>query len=388
MKVKIISIIAVLLGLSFFSAIPIMGSQYFSYVLLLLVCAYLLSRINRIKKDYCIFLLLFFFALELAVNIHFHGDTEWNINCLKCIICILFIYSCYITSNHKAIVHFILTCNVWNIISFVDVLYRRFFTIYDMRVLLSGYDNGLGAYLLPLICLNGYLITKREHKKAALYFSIIAILQLIIVWSATAISGAIILIICYYIANKDNSKGLFGISNTQLLIVDYVAFFVIVIYRRYENVISRFIIEGIFHKTMDFSTRTYVWDRGILYFLASPIIGNGRTVEYQRTLFYGVSSAHNYFLDILTQVGLIGAIIMTIVFIACAVRADHCRDNKPVRLLALSFFGLILALQFESYCAYGGYAMLYVIITMALLESNASTKQHNTVPVTNPNVQV
>lgn len=363
-----LSLIAILISVSFMGFISIISSPHYKLFVFVCIVAFLLKKHNRMlkRKGFTFFLVFLSFGiLNIIINVINSGENSWIIVNLQCMTSMVFAYECYLFQDKRAIKVFVFVCNIWNLISFVDVLYKVFVIHYDSyktMLLLCGYDNGLGAYLLPLSLLNLCLYFNNK-KKQYLVCVIISSMQLFLIQSATAIVGITLLLVLFLLDSRSKKKISF-IKPIHIFILDIITFVFIVLLRKYDNKFSRFIIENLLHKEMNFSGRLQTWNSGILYFLQKPIWGHGRNGTLQRSFFHTVTSSHNIFLDILDQVGIIGLTIFITLLLMIIIQ-EGIGKSRDCWIISIGVFVLIFVLQFESYCSYYGYALVFMIISFA-----------------------
>ena len=283
---------------------------------------------------------------------------------MACIACIIYVVLAAQKKSTKMIFCFTMGCNIWNVISFFDVARHVMFFRQEFYgdLLLCGYDNGLGAFCLPLICLNIYLFSLGFSKPITIGSTVLAALQVFLVRSMTPIVAVILLLI---VAILEKSSVIYErLKARYFLIFDYGLFIVFAVLNILNIPVVEWFLNEVLKKTSDFSSRTRVWQSAMAYYLTSPITGHGRNAEFQRTIFYRVTSAHNFFLDVLTQSGIVGFIIITIVLLY--ITRKQVTENSYINTLVINITILLLAMQFESYCAYFGYPLFFFIITLAL----------------------
>ena len=360
---------AILLGMSFMGFLPVFGSSYYKIFVFCITFLILLKKYKIIRKNkgFVFFIIfLIFEVLNIMVNNLNNGEKSLNIVSIMCLTTMLFAYECYLYNDYKALRVFVFVCNIWNMISFVDVLYKVFIIHYDSyntSLILCGYDNGLGAYMLPLALLNLYFYMFKRKQKRYIFFAASCLIQLFLIHSATAIVGAVLLA-TIFLFEYGKKREVNCIKPIYVLALDVATFVFVVIFRVYDNKYTRFIIEQLLHKEMNFSGRLQTWNSGILYFLQKPIWGHGRDGLYQMSFFHNVTSSHNIFLDILDQVGIIGFILFDIMLIMTAMKKS-IKLSRECWIINIGAFILIFVLQFESYCSYYGYSLVFMNISLA-----------------------
>ena len=90
--------------------------------------------------------------------------------------------------------------------------------------------------------------------------------------------------------------------------------------------------------------RNELYEAAITEIMKKPIIGHG--IGYYETL--GLGYVHNIFLDILLCFGIIGVIIVTIMFFACVRRVFRKYNQDRIASFFLLFFIGELMLNFSS----------------------------------------
>jgi len=360
-----INLISFLFGLSFLRAIPFLGNFRFDIILLFVYALIFLLEIRKISQVRDIFkaLPLFLYCIiSIIINLTNQGDDVWTGQLVTCLTCILFVILAAQKEKINYIYSFALGCNIWIIISFFDVLlkYLHFHSEFYGNLVLCGYDNGLGAFFLPIICIQLYLIDMGGNRLILSASIVLASLQILLVQSLTPLIGLILIAIIRI--TKTNKIISSKINPWIMLLADYIVFVVLVIQSLRIPFIEWFLTQ-VLHRSTDFSSRTRIWQSALMYFTSSPIIGHGRNEELQRTLFFRVSSAHNLFLDVMTQSGLIGFALITFVLIQIV---NNKKRTKESKLLLIVFLILVLIMQFESYCAYFGYPLIFLAMTILI----------------------
>lgn len=363
LNIKILDLIGIVLAVSLVSCVPDIISKFLVIVIFFIL---LIANLNKIKKSSYgngfVLLLVIFVLINLLSNILNHGDEYWYVMQFFIIDMCFFVWLCYKYSDIGPIYVLVNTCNLWLMISFVELIIKFLSNNYDQTFLLCGYDNGFGAYSLPIIIFNLYFILNGRYNFWMILNTVLAILQIMMIWSATAIVGVFLILITFFKSLQNKQSKVF--TPLKCYLAGIIVFVFVILLRTYENVLTRWLVEDVLHRAMTFSGRTYVWDSAFLYISQSLLIGHGRLEILQRSIFLGVSSAHNIYLDILCQSGIIGIIIMTILFIIIVCLCKKSRSSSQ-NFFICSTFLLVLSLQFESYCAYWGYPLLFLLFSFS-----------------------
>ena len=369
LRIKPLQLIGFFLGLSFLKALPIIGNYRFVSLIMVFLIVYTALHFKSkrtIKLVSRSILLLVFILLSLIINQRMGGDPTWNEQQIMCISGILLIICAAERKDLSLVYAFVLGCNIWNVVSLFDVINVVLHTSGDTYrgLLLCGYDNGLGSFLLPLICFNLFFFFSGYNAIITFGSSIIAALQISIVLSVTPLFAVVVIGLLTLFEIKNNIYD--RIRPWILLATSYITFFVIVVLQMIDIPFITWFLTNVLKRTTDFSSRTYVWKSGIAYFSTSPIWGHGRNADLQRTLFYGVSSAHNFFLDVLTQVGVVGFTVITVYLIYLVIHKKETYAKKNNLILYVNALIVLFVMQFESYCAYFGYPLFITLLSLML----------------------
>lgn len=366
--VKCLQGLGVLLGFSYLDAIPAISSHFASFIFAGILLLLELTQVRKRRAKNLGFLLVSvaFCLISLYSNYNSGGDLYWYGVCTKIMAMILFVHCCYLTNTVRPIYNFTVACDLWIVISFIDVSIKVIFGNFDSSsdlLLLCGYDNGLGSFLLPMMALNLYFLKNKKRNILVWSGIVLSILQVFMVWSVTAMVGMILMLGFAFFVRKNKYYKIF--SPLVVFIAGISVFVFVVLLRVYDNSVTRWIIQDLLGRTMDFTSRTRIWDVAFLMISQSPWIGHGRSVDAQRALFYGASSAHNFYLDVLCQVGIIGLALLLIAFSMIVFKSQKSYKNNRYYVAGLLFWALV-AQQFESYCAYSGYPLFFVVMAFAM----------------------
>ena len=205
-----------------------------------------------------------------------------------------------------------------------------------------GYDNNLITYIFPALALsftnslnkNGKIVLK------SIFLLIISFCSIIFTWSATGIVSMVIMIVLFlvYTINKKD----FPIKK---YIVVALILFIGIVFLRFQNIFS-FIIEGWLKKDLTFTGRTYIWDIFISEIKKSILIGHGIVDSKYLILTLNAGHAHNYFLQILYQGGLLTLSMFLGFFFSAINKVKNCNEKKYVGIV---IFAYLISFIFEAY---------------------------------------
>jgi len=159
----------------------------------------------------------------------------------------------------------------------------------------------LGVLLLGIgFVLNGSRITLNE-----VFCGMIILGNVVLMQSGTAITAMIVVVAVLLLATRFKR-----VFNVKIAIYIAGAVLVGIVVFRIQNIFA-FFIEGVLEKDLSLTNRVTIWDRAIGMIAAKPIVGYGigtlDTVVVDR-------NAHNFFLQIILQSGIVGLALYLNIF--------------------------------------------------------------------------
>ena len=171
--------------------------------------------------------------------------------------------------------------------------------------------------------------------------------------------------------NKFSAEKLQKIMRPIFCIIGFVAINIVTITLRFQNWnVAKYIIEDLLHKDMTLTGREYIFTQSISIFLEHPLLGYG----YESSIiedrlsgaFMGFNSAHNSFLQILINTGLVGTIILFVIvyYVLAVIRKNANAKNMSIYygIIALFAGGLVNLVLLTSY--------FWFLIVFAFSEKN------------------
>lgn len=205
-----------------------------------------------------------------------------------------------------------------------------------------GYDNNLITYIFPALALS-FTNTLNKNGKIGLksiFLLIISFCSIIFTWSATGVVSMVIMIVLFF-AYTINKKD-FPIKK---YIVVALSLFIGIVFLRFQNIFS-FIIEGWLKKDLTFTGRTYIWDIFISEIKKSILIGHGIVDSKYLIQTLNAGHAHNYFLQIFYQGGLVTFSMFLGFFFSTIKKVQNCKEKKYVGIV---IFAYLISFIFEAY---------------------------------------
>lgn len=205
-----------------------------------------------------------------------------------------------------------------------------------------GYDNNLITYIFPALALSFTNSLNKNGKIGlkSIFLLIISFCSIIFTWSATGVVSMVIMIVLFF-AYTINKKD-FPIKK---YIVVALSLFIGIVFLRFQNIFS-FIIEGWLKKDLTFTGRTYIWDIFIGEIKKSILIGHGIVDSKYLIRTLNAGHAHNYFLQILYQGGLVTFSIFLGFFFSAINKVKNCKEKKYVGIV---IFAYLISFIFEAY---------------------------------------
>lgn len=205
-----------------------------------------------------------------------------------------------------------------------------------------GYDNNLITYIFPALALSFTNSLNKNGKIGlkSIFLLIISFCSIIFTWSATGVVSMVIMIVLFF-AYTINKKD-FPIKK---YIVVALCLFIGIVFLRFQNIFS-FIIEGWLKKDLTFTGRTYIWDIFIGEIKKSILIGHGIVDSKYLIRTLNAGHAHNYFLQILYQGGLVTFSMFLGFFFSAINKTKNCKEKKYVGIV---IFAYLISFIFEAY---------------------------------------
>ena len=207
---------------------------------------------------------------------------------------------------------------------------------YDYNFL--GIDNFIGPILIPYMSL---AVLRSDYMYGDLTLSTwillgVSTLTCLLLWSATALmamAAALFFILFFY-----HRRLAHWFNGVTALLPSLGMFFGIVLFRL-QNLFA-FLIEGILHKGLSFTGRTEIWDTAIEKILASPYLGwgvgqRGKVYRLSKYKFY---HAHNLYLELMMEGGILGAIPFMLLVARCT---DSLMQHRKCRAASIISGGLL-----------------------------------------------
>ena len=212
----------------------------------------------------------------------------------------------------------------------------------------------------------------KKYKKRFINIIIISILTILIVWSGTALVSLSIFCICYLYGRYFDRRG--KIINIKNLFITSIVLNLSIVVFRIQYLFEGF-ITGILHKDITFTNRTILWDNALDLIKNNLLFGLGNPksngVEGWLTMSYWSDMdmklidtyfiAHNQFLEILINGGLISFIPFLIAMIYVVKRVSTHRVKLISKFLATIIFSYLIVMMTETVYPYPPFYLVLVL---------------------------
>lgn len=362
-------------------------------ILLCVICVlsvFLISKKARIRVPF-IFFLLFCFYIYVLLNNNYsikNGSLTWFLQFICSIIIILALLGNSEQNWTNAVLCFIsvfgcfysiATITFWIIPNIYDLVYPLLQSLASSEITGAGYKSGLtshystnGMYIALGFLTSGCLGLSCRNKKWS-YVAVLCLFALLLTSKRAHLAfGLAAFVVAYFIFNSKKTINSFGkvlIVSAILVIVLYIFSFV------NSEILEVFVRFGEMSNDDTMNGRSGFYELCVNMFQSSPLFGNGwgsYTIRFNQTIegakYYAAGfktmNAHNVYLQVLAEEGLIGFAILFITLILALsiavnqllklnhlalLHSNNCINNSRVLLAA----SIGLQIFFLMYCFTG-----------------------------------
>lgn len=253
------------------------------------------------------------------------------------------------------IVFSLLLVNLMCLIIYPEGIWKTY-SIYGNEAVYSFL--GLYNQVTPLLIIAEMILLIRiyyDHYKVSLFtfiYSAILVGNSCLMMSATGIIGCVLVPLVTLLGFKYRSH--INIKTVSIVVV--TVFLLIVVFRK--QAIFAFIIEGVFDKDLNLTDRVDIWDRAIAMIREKPWLGYGCGTMDKIIVD---RSAHDYYLQILLQAGLLGFVAYINIFYVALKKSWINRKQGYSIIIAASLCGYMICCISEVYMQ----AWLLIMLTFA-----------------------
>lgn len=339
-------------------------------LMVLTVLALIVKPIQKKGPQFVVLLLIFIGEAWKIIATVIGGEdyAAWG-NLMNTAGMVLFTYTCLIYDQHNffegasRLLGLYVLINAVTVLVFPEGMYDN--GQYTENYFLSYRTAWLPVYLLAttIVCLNAVLYPS-DKSRCRCYLTMGAIfLSLFWVWTATGIFcfsiGAIVFVVC-----KKLRQGK-PVTAKWILLVEGIVFLLIVVAREQERFV--FILVDILQKDVTMTSRLRIWDNAIEAIPENLLTGVGALDDtaMRAILGFGVTHAHNFYLDTTLRYGIVGLIILLLPIIY-----TMTRKYKYVNVALIGscvFLTLLTSYQVECYSVIEYYLLpIYLALCSAV----------------------
>lgn len=215
---------------------------------------------------------------------------------------------------------------------------------YEVRLI--GIDNSLASMLYPTVIIS-YLqyYRKKIDKSRVKTLLAIVIATEFLVFSATSIIGLIPILWGFYVLNGKEHDLKFDLNLKKIILFYFAAFYFINV--SLSNSIVTTFIANVFHKSVNFSGRTYIWEKS-LEIISSRILWVGYGAydkELLRTMYFLPANCHSFLFELIIDVGISGLLLFGYMcFLAYKRALRYCSKNRGIVRCLLCYLMTILTM--------------------------------------------
>lgn len=145
----------------------------------------------------------------------------------------------------------------------------------------------------------------------------------------------------------------------------FLSFLVVIV--KVQNLFAHFLITRL-RRNITFSGRTILWDKLLRFINEKPILGWGIVDMPQLTNIYWAGQAHNQFLQILFQCGVLGLALFVFMLMVISVKFDKSKNNQYKKIFIISMITYMLSFLTEGYVLPIFYSILILMAENNRLE--------------------
>ena len=233
--------------------------------------------------------------------------------------------------------------------------------LFSPEVYLLGYDNSTIVLLIVgamFICFSSYYFKKRLD-----FFSIsclvITFLTYYIRWSVGALIGCGVLAVFFVFFYKRNKLvKYFNIKTFFWLACILVVLIVCFDFQKYFS----FIIEDLFHKSVNLTGRTSIWSKCFIEIFKHPLFGIGMMDYKIRFNLLGIYHAHSNFLNVILETGIFGFLAYIYLWYLVGKSLIIKKEHELANILSFTLFAFLIMTTID---VIESIEMLYVVFILS-----------------------
>ena len=289
------------------------------YMSIFLMAVTYVLHYKTIRRPFALFFLMYYILL-LSTIIN-NGDIGGSLkHCIKILLLCLLVGT--VVDDEKRTDTFLHAVRDITLVFFVFhcitmIVYPngipKFSSLSTFPLFVYGSVNSTIRAIFPGMCCSSILdIREKKLSVATLIFFFGQFYCFFAIYHTSTTLIAICFILCCYLFKKVMSRNIRKIYFISIIGVFVLQITIIIL----SNVNFIEFIADLFQKSSDFSGRTLLWDNTLLSILANPIIGRGQqTTDVIVREIGNVNGAHNYYLDLTYQRGILGLLVFFVIIV-------------------------------------------------------------------------
>lgn len=259
--------------------------------------------------------------------------------------------------------------NLVTVFVFPEGLYTNLSGGYTMNWFLGYRNNHIGILLPCIIFAKIMSIWGTRNWILELLSLLISSVTIFITWSATSVVG--FTIILGYLLLFQNKYWGFLFNSVTFSLITFLFFLSVIIFQ-IQNGILRTIVTNMLNRDLTFTGRVYVWDRAIELIKNNSIFGYGVLETETNMILLNAVNAHNQFLQVSFQQGIIGTILFLSILIYAVIVLYRQRNNPIAGVLSVSLFAFWIMFTQEAYNL-----LLYYVLIILSCKTPQIINQHS-----------
>lgn len=211
-----------------------------------------------------------------------------------------------------------------------------------------GYYNVHIFEILPWLIIF-FICSLRKNGKlewSAILVGAICLIGIFVAGSKTSSIALLAFLVAIVISLKIGKISLPGVA--VVFVVSMIISYLIVILQ-IQTYFADF-IQNVLHRDLTFTGRTVIWDAALEAFFDSPLFGNGMLVYMPASSDWTTTQAHNAFLNILANGGIIGLVLFVLMFAIVAQKMFRMEKHpyKEVIYSGMIAYGIVFITEMPS----------------------------------------
>lgn len=235
--------------------------------------------------------------------------------------------------------------NLLTLLLFPNGLYQsQSYQAVPYKCYFLGYRNVQSLWLLPALALTlweNYTETDELTHKTKVRLAAILLSIILIKSSTTYVATAVLLGVLIFLVKGSRKHYLWEFVNLSTVYIGSIAVSAGLVFFNIQYKFS-YLIENVLHKDVDLTDRIYVWEKVLVYIRQRIWTGYGYIFDPTSRALIGASHPHNYALNLLYTGGVVGFVLVSILWLIVGYRTKRMLNDWAVRALFAGALVLLL----------------------------------------------